>query len=65
MTVGMGHKTLMLTGISPRIKGQYQVMLDSMATRNQTVVVAQGVEWEIVIELRPRKLTEIERIKLK
>ena len=60
-----GHKIVVLAGISPRMKGQYQITLDSLATRNQTVVIAQGVEWEIVIELRQRKLTEIERTKLR
>jgi hypothetical protein len=62
---GDGHKAVILSGISPRLKGSVTITLDSMATRNQTVVIAQGVEWEIVIELRPRKLTEIERLKLK
>jgi hypothetical protein len=62
---GSGHKAVILHGISTQVKGKYSITLDSMATRNQTVVIAQGVEWEIVIELRPRKLTEIERIKLK
>lgn len=41
-----------------------QKSLDSMATKKQTVFVEQGIEWEIVIELRPRRLTQLERVKL-
>lgn len=59
-----GYKALVLQGLSPQLKGQFQIMLDSAASKHQTVVLAQGVEWEIVLELRPRRLTQIERIKL-
>lgn len=60
-----GNKCLVLCGVSAEQQGNYQVTMDSTTTRNQTVVVARGDDYEIVIELRPRKLTEIERIKLK
>lgn len=61
---GDGHKQLMLQGLSPEYKGNYSISMDTRASRNQTIVLDQGVEWEIVLELRPRRLTEIEKAKL-
>lgn len=60
-----GHKCLVLHGVSAELKGIYQITLDSQLTRNQTVVVARGEDYEIVIELRPRKLSEAEKVKLR
>lgn len=63
--IGTNDVTLSVNGISSELKGNFQYSLNTRSTRNQTVVLVQGVEWEIVIELRPRKLTETERIKLR
>jgi hypothetical protein len=61
---GNGHKAIIVQGISPVLKGQFSITIDSMASKHQTVILEQGTEWEIVLELRPRRLTQIERVKL-
>ena len=60
-----GNKCVVLQGISAVLCGNYQVTIDSQLNRNQTVVIARGEDYEIVIELRPRRLTEAERCKIK
>lgn len=61
---GNGHKNVVLQGIAPQMKSSYSISVDSMASKYQTVVLEQGIEWEIVLELRPRRLTQLERTKL-
>jgi hypothetical protein len=53
-----------LQGVSPALKGNFQVVLDSNLTQQQTVILARGVEYEIVLELRPRRLSPTEKAKL-
>lgn len=55
-----GNKTVILQGVLPAIKGNYQITIDSLLSRNQTVVLAQGDDFEIVLELRPRKFSQKE-----
>jgi hypothetical protein len=59
-----GYKCLVFQGVSPELKGNYQVALDSSLSRQQTIVLVQGDEWEIVLELRPRQFTPIERLRM-
>jgi hypothetical protein len=54
------HVNLTVNGISPEYKENYQYSFNSRSTRHQTVVLAQGTEWEIVIELRPRRYSPAE-----
>jgi hypothetical protein len=60
-----GNTNFVLQGISLETKGSFQVTIDTFYTRNQTIVLQNGRDWELVIEVRPRKLSELEREKLK
>lgn len=60
-----GHKSLNIQGISKEIRGSYTVSLDSFCTKHQTVILAQGNDWEIVAELRPRQFTQKELLEMR